>query len=388
MEILEFLSPVSVPAPVDVPFKGKSLYSQIQVNRSGQGLDWSEIKVAVIGVEEDRNSSGISGSAAAPDEIRKQLYKLYAPDFPVLIADLGNIKQGATVEDSYFALRTVCSELMRRNVFPVVLGGSQDLTLSMFKAYEQLEQTVNLVTIDARLDFGESESLKSDNYLNSIVLLSPNYLFNYCNIGDQRYLNPPELYRMLNELHFENLRLGELNDVILSAEPHIRNADIISLDMSSVRLADAPGTESAGPNGLYAEQACTLAYFAGFSDKLTSFGLFGLLPALDSRNHTSDLAAQIIWCLLDGYSKRKNDYPIGTIDDYHKYTVHFDKENHEIVFYKSPKSDRWWMEVPYPAGMQNKYLRHYLVPCTYAVYQSAANDEIPDLWWMTYRKLA
>jgi len=388
MDILEFLSPVSVPAPLDIPFKGKSLYTQILVNRSGQGFDWSEIKVAILGVEEERNRVGQPGLASAPDEIRKQLYTLYAPDFPVSIADLGNIKQGATVEDTYFALRTVCSELMKKNVFPIVLGGSQDLTLPMFRAYEQLEQTVNLVTIDSHLDFGESDTIKSDNYLNSIVLLSPNYLFNYCNIGDQRYLNPPELYRMLNELHFENLRLGELNDSILSAEPHIRNADIVSLDMASVRIADAPGTGCSGPNGLYAEQACTLAYYAGFSDKLTSFGLFGVNPTMDQRNQTAELAAQIIWCLLDGISKRKGDYPIGTIDDYHKYIVHFEKEDHEIVFYKSPKSDRWWMEVPYPAGMQNKYLRHYLVPCTYAVYQSAANDEIPDLWWMTYRKLA
>jgi len=388
MNIFDFLTPVSVPAPGNFPFKGKSLYSTMQINRSGVAMDLEQIQVAIFGVEESRNASKPANMINAPDEIRKQLYLLYATDFPVSVADLGNIKAGASIEDTYFAVHSVCAELMKKNVLPVLLGGSQDLTLPMFRAFEKLEQMVNLVTVDARLDFGENEGITDGNYLNSLVLSSPNYLFNYCNIADQRYLNPPELYRMLNELHFEHFRLGDVNRDVLDAEPFLRNADLLSFDLSAIRFSDFSNAISQEPNGLYAEQACTLAYFAGFSDKLTSFGLFGLACQAQDNDQSAALVAQMVWCFLDGYSKRKGDYPIGTIDDYLKYTVHFDREDHEIVFFKSPNSDRWWMEVPYPAGLQNKYYRHYLVPCTYSVYQNASNDEIPDLWWMTYKKLA
>jgi formiminoglutamase len=381
-----FLTPVSVPAPSEVGFKGKNLYSTLVVNRTNDPIDPDGCGIAILGVEEDRADSA-PGSASAPDAIRSELYKLYSTDFPVRVIDLGNIKQGATLQDTRFAVEQVCSELLRKKMTIVVLGGSQDLTLPLFKAYENMEQTVNLVTVDARLDFGGNEDLNSGNYLNGIVLHSPNYLFGYCNLANQRYLNPPELFRMLKDLHFDNIRLGDLNDNILKSEPIARNADLMSFDMTAIKTSEAPGTHSTEPNGLRSEQACTIAYHAGFSDKLTSFGLFGVVPGKDSNGVTAALAAQMVWCFLDGFSKRKGDYPMGTTEDYLKYVVHIEAQDHEIVFYKSPHSDRWWMEVPYPAGMQNKYYRHYLVPCTYEDYLSASNDDIPDLWWMTYQKL-
>ena len=61
--------------------------------------------------------------------------------------------------------------------------------------------------------------------------------------------------------------------------------------------------------------------------------------------------------------------------------------DHDVVFYKSNKSERWWMEVPYQGDNENKYLRHHLVPCNYEDYLNAAENEMPDLWWKTYQKL-
>ena len=55
--------------------------------------------------------------------------------------------------------------------------------------------------------------------------------------------------------------------------------------------------------------------------------------------------------------------------------------------YKSDKSGRWWMEVPYPNSENLKFQRHLLVPCTYEVYQDAVKSDMPNLWWKTYQKL-
>ena len=76
-----------------------------------------------------------------------------------------------------------------------------------------------------------------------------------------------------------------------------------------------------------------------------------------------------------------------TIDYNLKFVVHHNEVDNNLIFYKSPKSNRWFMEVPYPPRKDFKFERHHLVPCNYSDYESAMNENIPDLWWKTYRKL-
>jgi hypothetical protein len=91
---------------------------------------------------------------------------------------------------------------------------------------------------------------------------------------------------------------------------------------------------------------------------------------------------------MDGFYNRKSDYPSRTSADYIKFHVVLQEEKYEINFYKSKKSDRWWMEVPYPPTKGLKFERHTLLPCSYKDYEMAVNNEIPDRWWQTYQKLA
>ena len=58
-----------------------------------------------------------------------------------------------------------------------------------------------------------------------------------------------------------------------------------------------------------------------------------------------------------------------------------------ILFFIKVKSDRWWLEVPYPPSKDFKFERHHLIPCNHEDYEIAQNGVIPDLWWKTYRKL-
>jgi formiminoglutamase len=346
-------------------------------------------KLAIIGVRDDRNSMTNKGCAKGPDVIRREFYKLFQFDADAGLIDLGNIDPGNEISDTYFALNQTCQVLLKKGIVPIILGGSQDLTYANYLAYETMEQTVNLVTIDPKLDFGQSpDDLSSDGYLNKIVLHKPNFLFNYSNIGHQRYLTDPQLIELMNKMYFDCFRLGEMQgNHILRNEPIIRNADLLSFDMSAIRKSEAPGCAHAGPNGFYGHEAAQLFWYAGLSDKLTSIGLYDFNPEFDRDGQTAQLAAQMIWCFVDGFLARKQDYPIGSYNDYLRYIVNMAAESHELIFYKSNRSDRWWMDVPYPAGTENKYERHHLVPCTYEEYQQATNDEMPDRWWKTYQKL-
>ena len=138
------------------------------------------------------------------------------------------------------------------------------------------------------------------------------------------------------------------------------------------------------PNGFYAEQICQIARYAGISDKVTSFGVFNF----ESVNVMSDkLLAEIIWYFIQGTMSRKGDFPIGSKSEYTRFTVFLEESGREIVFFKSNKSARWWMEVPYPPQSGTKYERHHMVPCNKLDYDNAMNNEMPDLWWKTYQKL-
>lgn len=215
----------------------------------------------------------------------------------------------------------------------------------------------------------------------------PNYLFNYANIGYQTYLNDPEMPDLMKKLYFDYTRLGIARANIEENEPIIRNADLVSFDISSIRQADAPGNAYASPNGFYGEEACQLCRYAGMSDKLSSFGIYETNPILDLQGRTAHLAAQLIWHFMDGFSQRKEDKPHRDKSSYMKYIVTSHKLNTDIVFYRSPRSDRWWMEVPCPNSLISKYERHYLVPCSYNDYQTALSHDLPDRWWQVYQKL-
>jgi formiminoglutamase len=345
-------------------------------------------KIALIGIKEERGAIENTGCAEGPDAIRNYLYKLYAFDHPLQMIDLGNIHAGNELSDTYYALNHTCQLLLKKGIVPLILGGSQDLTYANYMAYEHMEQTVNLVTLDSKLDFGKSEEVgDAQSFLNKIVLHKPNYLFNYSNIGHQRYLTEPELIDLMSKMYFDCFRLGEIQPNMQKAEPILRNADIVSFDVSAVRKSEAPGNYYAGPNGFYGDQAAQLCKYAGMSDKLTSFGIYEYNPLFDDRGQTAHMIAQMIWCFVEGFLQRKQDYPVGDYSEYFRYMVHLNNEDHELVFYKSHKTDRWWMDVPYPAGQQVKYERHHLVPCTYEEYQQATNEEMPDRWWKTYQKL-
>jgi arginase family enzyme len=359
------------------------------VGYTGDSESLSNASIALIGVCDDRGQPTSTGSNRVPDMVRQELYSLFQHESGLNWIDMGNILPGATLEDTYFAVKEVCQELIKREIVPVVIGGSQDITLANYLAYEALEQTVNLVTIDYRLDFGQStKDQNHKNYLNRVILHKPNYLFNYTNLGHQRYLTDPDLIQLMQKMYFDCVRLGEIQSAVAVSEPAIRNADIISMDMSSIRISEAPGTTHPGPNGFFGHEAAQLCRYAGMSDKLTSFGIYEISPENDHGNATIKLAAQMIWCFMEGYSHRKGDYPKAAISEYTKYIVPFLNEGHELVFYKSDRSDRWWLEVPYTSqsGGMN-YERHHVVPCSYENYLQATREEIPDLWWRTYQKL-
>jgi arginase family enzyme len=371
------------------PQLNKLLADKVDIHNKSGFPELNKTNLAIIGVNEDRRAVDNKGCAKAPDAVRQYLYKLTALPYDIKITDLGNIKAGADINDTYFALSSALYELHKKKIVPIVIGGGHDLTFACYQAYAKAEQTVNIATVDAKIDLGEpEEDFTSQSFVGKIIIQQPNYLFNYCNLAQQNHFVGEKTFELLEKLHFETFRLGDLRADINDAEAYIRNADIFSFDMGSIRCSDSPGNKNALPNGLFGEEACRLARYAGMSDKLTTAGFFELNPKEDTRGQSAHLLAQMIWYFIEGYANRKNDFPLTDKKSFIKYRVTTEKIDNEIIFYKSKRSGRWWMEVPYPVDKRLKFERHHLVPCTQKDYELALSGELPDLWWKTFHKLS
>jgi arginase family enzyme len=368
-EILQFVKEVS----------SQQLGSKVVFHTAQDFPDLNRIKIAIIGVLENRGNNN-QNEQIDLSHIRKELYGLFPGNWDASIADLGNILAGNSTDDTYFALRKVVSSLVRKKIIPIVIGGSQDLTYALYRAYDDLEQMVNLVSIDNKFDFGkESDVISASSYLTKIIIDEPNNLFNFSNIGYQTYYNSQEEIDLIDKLFFDAYRLGDISNNLSIAEPVFRDADIVSLDLTSVKSSDSGNFTSFTPNGFSGKEICALSRYAGISDKVSLFGVFN---QNDSKQE-SVLIAQIIWYFIEGVHYRSNEYPFGSKENYIKYIIPLEEE---LIFYKSNKTDRWWIEIPFISSSNNKLKKSTLLPCSYDEYLGACNQEIPERWWKAQRK--
>ena len=339
--------------------------------------DLEGCQVALLGVEEERNAIDNEGCKAAPDAIRHALYPLFNHWPDLKIVDLGNVKSGLRVEDTYYALGEVFLTLLKYHIVPIIIGGSQDLTYPIYKVYENTGKLVNITAIGPRFDIGEEgESLNSESYLSHIILHQPNYLFNYTNIGYQTYYIDNENINLMKQLLFDIYRLGTIKNRPELTEPLLRNADIITIDAAAFCASDVPGIKHGSPNGLSGEDGCKMTRYAGMNQKLTSIGFFNYNPQYDINYQGANNLAEMVWYFLEGFSLRQNDYPTNeNRDDFTRYIVHLENYD-DLIFLCHKTSGKWWMEIA-----------EHFIPCAKIDYDMAMRNELHDRWWQFYQKL-
>lgn len=313
--------------------------------------DLKKVRVAIIGAGEKEANA-----------IREQLYRCAFPFPDAAIADLGNLRKA---EPSL--LIPVVFELLSGKVLPIILGAKDDLAKAQFLAYQDAKALVNLTVVD--------ETFRLDEVYGQILKPRHPLLFHFGLVGVQVHQTPPNGLEFLTKNNFDLVRMGKSRAAIEETEPVLRDADLMAFHISALKQSEAPGVAKASPSGFFVEEACQLCRYAGMSDKLTSFGLYGYAPEHDRDNQTSQAAAQMVWYFLEGFFNRKGDYPASTTS-LTEYVVEFRKLNYQLTFWKSNKSGRWWMQVP--VATKRKHERHRLVPCSFQDYQSACREELPE----------
>ena len=378
--MFDFLQPVSNDLLLHFDLlSNQSLGKKVGFYNKNENLVLEPYSIAIIGVLDNR---GFKNKFLHQnlDEVRKQLYSLFPGNWNKSIYDLGDILPGNTLEDTYFAVKTVCAQLIKKSIVPIIIGGSQNITYAMYRSYDSLDQMVNVVAVDSKFDFENGETKDAvDTYLSRMIVDEPNNLFNFSNVGYQSYYNSQEEIDLIEKLHFEAYRLGEVSHDTTIAEPVFRDADLVSIDMMSVKSSASGNFNYFNPNGFNGKEICILARYSGLSDKVTTFGIF---------NHNNSiqeavLIAQIIWYFIEGFHFRLQEIPTPKNDNFLKYIVPIEEE--ALIFYKSNLSERWWIEIP-NINASSKLKKNTLLPCSYQDYLVATTQEIPSRWWKAQRK--
>jgi formiminoglutamase len=367
-------------------FRSGQLGALVDVYTQGNFPNLSEADVVIFSIVENR---GLDSEIVKLNfnDIRFQLFSLFQGENRLRIADLGDLKLGASPSDTYQLLADVLQECNERGLFALFLGGSQDCTIGQYRSFVQSNQFCNMVSIDSRFDLGINEqSINSKSYLSHIFNHQPNVLFNFSNLGYQSYLvSRPEI-ELLNKLFFDAHRLGEIRSNLEEVEPVLRDANFISLDMNAVKMSDSPAVIDGSPNGLSSDEICQLMRYSALGHKLQSLAIYNFNEVLDINSQTSKLIAQMVWCFFEGYFHKMRNITAND-ENLVKYHVSMHDGEYNTCFYKNKHNDKWWMEIPILSDSNLNLSPNCFVPCSYKDYLLASNGDVPERWWKAFQKV-
>lgn len=366
-ELLHYTSPLRHSDIEYHNYLPTQLGSQVKfVDENNSDID--SLDVIIIGCGEMRGQQANSSYSSGPDIIRDQLYQLHAWHHDLQIGDMGNIIQGASVQDTRAALKTLLFELQQMNKKVLLIGGSHDLTMQQYEVFKMQEKLIDFTIVDMLADLNDSPGTRYDNYLLEALTSSPNFIRNFNLIGFQSYYVNPNVIETFDKLRFDCIRLGKAREDIEQLEPLMRSSHIASIDINCVKYSDAPANKNASPNGFFGDEICKIARFAGMGERMSSFGIYGYMPEQDEHHITAKLISQMIWYYIDGLYLQKDEAPLSDSNQFLEYHITF--TDNDTLFYKSKKTNRWWMK------MHN----NEVIPCSYQDYLCACNNEIPERW--------
>jgi arginase family enzyme len=365
-DLNEYLSPVNI-----VEISGDSTYNDSQLGNiirvyEDEIPDLSDVDIVIVGVNEYRGG-GIRTCESAADAVRRKLYGLHYWHKEISIADVGNIKSGVGLKDTYAALTIVLKELLQLHKTIVVIGGSHDITLAQYQAYKELNQVIDTTIVDAMIDLISESTLRSENFLMEMLTGEPNMVRHYNHIAFQSYFVHPGMLETMDKLRFDCFRVGNVKEELAEMEPVIRNSEMVSFDIAAIKNSDAPAS-LCSPNGLTGEEACTLVRYAGMSSSVSSIGIYGFDASKDVNDLTALQIAQMLWYFIDGKNRNRQESALQDRQNFTEFHTVFAEV--DTVFLQSKKTGRWWMQLP----------DKKMIACSYKDYLFASTNQIPERW--------
>lgn len=315
----------------------------------------------------------IGVTPAVADRVRSALYSLSWDMGELVLADLGNLRRSG-VEFSIPLLR----ELHGSGIVPILLGADEDFIRAQYLAFGELNRQVGICTVDQSVSLSSAAEVTPARPLDAAIHRKGTPAFHLCHIGAQRHLVDPALAALFERRHFDTFPLGLARAELTELEPAIRDCDVMQFHIGSILHAEAPAQEGWHASGFSLQEASQLCFYGGNSDRMASFGVYGCPSEGDSNTAlhlTAAAYAQLAWYFLYGMSLRCNDFPVES-KGMTEYVVDTQLRD-QVTFWRSPRSGRWWVQVPIdaPAGSP----RNRLVSCSERDYQLTREaGKLPD----------
>jgi formiminoglutamase len=364
--IIDFLDPVDLPQVLeDGDLKEGQIGKSIYIFQDAFP-DLTHADIVIASCDELRGDGQLGSASAETDAVRKELYSLYYWHKQIKLADIGKVKTGMHISDTYAAIKTVAKEVIQQNKIFLLIGGSHDLVLAVYEAYREMNKVIEVTGIDAYIDLSLDNPVRSKNFLMELLTGDPNFIRHYNHIGFQSYYIHPHMLETMDKLRFDCYRLGKVKEHIEEMEPSFRSSDMVMFDVAA--LGAATFWDGSSPNGFNGEEACTLMRYAGMSDRLKALGIYGYDKKRDPQLNLAKQIAQMIWYYIDGVQYGRTEANLNEQDMFIE--CHLEFAAIETTFLKSRKTGRWWMKMP-----DGKY-----VPCAESDFNAAGNNELPERW--------
>ena len=97
------------------------------------------------------------------NSFRDAFYSLYYGNWDIVLADLGNIPEGTTQEDTFVAIREVTAHLLKQGIIPILLAEGVENTYALYRSFDTMEQMVNLAWVNALFGFADEYEIYDED---------------------------------------------------------------------------------------------------------------------------------------------------------------------------------------------------------------------------------
>lgn len=333
----------------------------------------SEYKIAIVGITDNRNNVEVSSSNdTTAAQIREQLNRTTLKNSKIVV-DLGDIIEGKTVRDTQFALIYALNLLIESNIVPIVIGGSDDYTHALYMALQKEEDKIKHAHIDYKFDNEqtETETINSNNFFRHI-LTPQNRLSELKIIGSQASYAEIDNFGTNNNTIFSSYRLGWVRQNLFDTESLLRDINMVTIDTNAIRMSDNPANTKGLPTGLFADEICQIAWYAGLSGLIRILGIFNCYSNLDYRNAGTTLVAQIIWHFIDGFVNKQREEIDNNPNNFVYLYVSCESLPQELIFVRSKKTGRHWIVI------EDQQKNKNYIPVSNNEYNDAVNNKVSD----------
>lgn len=329
--------------------------------------DFSSDSIVLFSLEEYQSRKQNTAENAFFPQVRAHFYNLYPSNWKRNLYDLGTLFPGETFDQTCFALQNTIRQLSERKNTVVCFGGTQALSYIIYEGIQK--KYINVATIDIKLDLAAAhQELNHRNFVTKMILNEHQKLLEYVNLASQAPYNSIEEFDVLEQLNFENIRLGKLTENLSLAEPLLREMDFVSVDLSAMQQTAMQSAIQPTPNGLTEREICGIMRYCGLSESIKNLHLSNAM--LDNPKDSA-LVSEMLWYFIEAQNNQKNDGNLET------YRVQFDEQ--EVLFFKSKNSERWWVQVE-----EEEHIKR--IPCNEEDYHKTLRGEIPDKWFRFFKK--